>query len=547
MGNNDKSESEKIEEQKKQEILRREVLEEQKKQEALKREIAEEKQLAAEAEKARLAAVMPSGTATPLEGKVTADDKFGYIADLTAYNAMMNMADDIACAVEKRLSEATSWTETDAKQQLIETMKDMMTRAIECEIAKQPRPDPEEITQAITAEIENVLADKTIKQELTQNIADEINRQQSPNLENLIGIVAAKVANVLSDATIKGIITKTIADELKRQPVLNAEEMASAIIVMIDRESALKNLITSARSAGVASQRTANLLIVDSLDLVGADAQLREISSQLEIWKNELQDQDKGLQILMAREEGAPGMMAEPVTIATGLAMVSGILSAVADIAGFFRIDYDVKGREIQLSSIALQARVAGQITKHTVHLPHFFRLASSPVIDDFNQCIRLRRHLVHTMAMVKSRLIDQSGTSSTRERAEAAIARSESVIKAFDEFNKLITSVAAGKDYSPLAVAAIRKYLDTLQITHLLYLAIASSGGDTITSRGLFQSGRVRFLGGGVVCYVLAESNGRIVAADTKTALSHVKFQLNQDSPAVINTLSEVAGSTPK
>jgi hypothetical protein len=452
------------------------------------------------------------------------------------------MADDIACTIEKQLSKATSWKETDTKQQLIETMKDMMARAIECEIAKQPRPNPEEITQAITAEIKNVLADKTKKQELTQSIADEINRRQSPNLESLTGIAAAEAANVLSDATIKGIITKTIADELKRQPVLNADEMAKAIMVMIDRESTPKNLITSASSAGDASQRKANLLIVDSLDLVGADAQLREISSLLEIWKSELQDQNQGLQTLLLSEE-AQDMQAEPVTIATGLAMVSGILSAAADIAGFFRTDYDVKGREIQLTTIALQARVAGKIKTHTVHLPHFFRLASSPVIDNFNQCIRLRRHLVHTMAMVKSRLIDQSGASPTKERAEAAIAQSENVIKTFDEFNKLITSVAAGKDFSPLAAAAIRKHLDTLQITHLLYLAIASSGGDTITSRGLFQSGKVRFLGGGVVCYVLAESNGRIVAADTKTELSHVKFQLNEDSPAIISTWGEGAG----
>jgi hypothetical protein len=64
-----------------------------------------------------------------------------------------------------------------------------------------------------------------------------------------------------------------------------------------------------------------------------------------------------------------------------------------------------------------------------------------------------------------------------TKNQADATYTRSEALLKAFDEFNKELTSVPEGKDYSPLARAAHRQYLDELGITHLLYLTITSIG----------------------------------------------------------------------
>ena len=54
-----------------------------------------------------------------------------------------------------------------------------------------------------------------------------------------------------------------------------------------------------------------------------------------------------------------------------------------------------------------------------------------------------------------------------------------------------------------------MRHYLDRMQITHLLYLGVASSGGDVVLGRGLFGSGKAGYLGGCVITYVLAKMLG--------------------------------------
>ncbi len=408
------------------------LLEQQKAEALLRQEIAEAEKATAEAEKARQAAQLPTGAAKPLEGTITADDKFGYIADLTAYDAMMKMADAIAIKINN--------------------------------------------------------------------------------------------SSLTPDAAI---------------------------------------------------------LIVDSLDFFGADVQLLQLAKQLESWQQELQNQNAEIQKLLPQKiESPPGVGAEALSIAASLAMVSGILSATADIVGYFKIDYDVKGRTINLSTIALQSRVAGKIKNHSVHLLHFHRVESSPVVDAFHQCLQQRRDLIVQMAELKSHVIDPlpaqiatlkatiqsaetaltqlispkddakiaelkstltqqrtelNNAETAKAQADAASTRAETLIKGFDEFNQLITALPEGKSHSLLTAAAIQNHLNTQKITHLLYLTIASSGGDIIIGKGLFQSGRVRFLGGAVVSYVLAQSDGKIVAADTLAELSDIKVRLNQDYPSML------------
>jgi hypothetical protein len=273
------------------------------------------------------------------------------------------------------------------------------------------------------------------------------------------------------------------------------------------------------------------LMIVDSLDFCGPDAELHQVSNQLDFWKRQLEDADKRIQELLK-----PTKL--PLAIMAPLAI--GLLSAAADIIGYFRIDYDIKGRDIKLSDTALRSLVAGRIHKYPVHMLAFHRIPTSGIIDTFNKRIEERTNLRSKMAQLQSQRIDpletnQHKTEEERKElseAKTAYEQAEAVIKAFDDFNKALVSVPAGRSYSPLASAMVRQYLDHIGITHLLYLAVTSSGGESITSHGLFQCGKVGFLSGCVVTYALADCRGQILAADTLSKALYVKFKLGQNSP---------------
>ena len=427
MTNNSMSEEERLLQQRKKETaLRREIAQEEK-------AIAEAQQAIAEANQAKLQAQIPAGEAKPVEGKITTGEKFGYVAELTAYSAIIRKADAIAQTISSRVPE------------------------------------------------------------------------------------------------------------------------------------------------------DARLLIVDSLDFCGPDVQLLQVSSQLDFWTKELRAQDRQIKNLLdAARAPSPLAAFAAESLLPVVPMAVGALSAAADIIGYFRIDYDIKGQEIELCDTALRARVAQGIQNHPVYLSRFHRIPSSAVIAAFNQSIEQRGQLNLTMAQLKSAVIDQltteigrnkqkiqtleaelkklkspeddeeiaekttalgqcrkqlSEAEAAKSQHESAYTRAEALIKGFDEFNKVLTSVPAGKEYSLLANAAIRQYLDEMQITHLLYLTVTSSGGEAITGKGLFQSGRVAFLGGGVVTYVLADCTGKIIAADAVVGSSYVKFNLGQDRPPAIGT----------
>ena len=54
--------------------------------------------------------------------------------------------------------------------------------------------------------------------------------------------------------------------------------------------------------------------------------------------------------------------------------------------------------------------------------------------------------------------------------------------------------------------------------------------GGQAVTDTGLLRRSKASFLGGGVFTFVLANCEGKIIAADSSVGASYVKFNLNQD-----------------
>lgn len=321
----------------------------------------------------------------------------------------------------------------------------------------------------------------------------------------------------------------------------------AAYRAMVDRAADIAREVEK----GLAPGEGARVLIVDSLDFCGPDVQAIQVSAQLDSWLEKLDGRiavmDRMLQQMAEKVGLQTGSILAAVGSAAAAAAAAGELAAVAaDVMGYLRGGYDLGGQAVTLPDASLQALVAGRLDRQrcTVFLPTFCRLEAAgpiPVIEKLNECIRRRDRLASQVAALrglspgKRGQGQETGTGdgekdSARASAsgvEAACKSAELLTGEFAAFNEALTSPTRSGGHPPLAAAALRQCLDRMRITHLLYLGVASSGGDMVLGRGLFGSGKAGYLGGCVVTYVLARTSGEILAADTIAGHSSLKYDL--------------------
>ena len=77
----------------------------------------------------------------------------------------------------------------------------------------------------------------------------------------------------------------------------------------------------------------------------------------------------------------------------------------------------------------------------------------------------------------------------------------------------------------SKLAQAVFREKVHELKITHLLYLGVLSSGGESVTRKWLFGTGTTSYLGGAVISYVLSRIEGDVLASEILPVLYSFGF----------------------
>jgi len=300
------------------------------------------------------------------------------------------------------------------------------------------------------------------------------------------------------------------------------------------------------------------LLVVDSLDFCSLDIQVIQLSPQLAYWEEALGSLVTTIVTTIEGIEKARDKKALPLvafltagpTITAGLEALKGVVGLAADVIGFFRVDYDIRGQTISLSNAALQALVAARIIetnkKCSVFLPAFHRVKLDDkiaVIEALNRCIlqkgTLKQKIADLRKLSPKPVTEGQETEEAKKLAgmlEEICKKAEQVIAEFLEFNKAITSPPQGGGYSALASAAIRQYVDLMHISHLLYLNVTSSGGEMVLGKGLFQSGKIGYIGGCAVTYVLAECSGKIVTANTMINHSTSRYSLSDNNLSAFN-----------
>lgn len=374
-----------------------------------------------------------------------------------------------------------------------------------------------------------------------------------------------------------------------REGVITLDEKAGYLTTVIAYRAMLRLADAAAAAIDALNLREAKILLVDSLEFAAADTAVLQLSAQIGAWKTELKRLNIQLSGMVAAAQKSPVPAGSPLPLeriapafVAGLApsvllpLLTGAVSATADLIGYFKTDYAISGRDVEVSDKALRARVAGKISGATVYWQDYYRIAQSPLLATFAQVTEQQALLRQNLDLLKRTVIDpltarivtlgaeiealQAEAKALKlpdqaERKEelgneiaelgkelaAAVrakrepdllyAQARAVLDVIDGNTAQLTAVPQGQQLSPLGRAALRDYLDVLGITHLLHASVVSAGGEVVTGKNWFLGApQAGYLAGGVICYVLSQVDGAIVAADTLAGTDYLKFKLGQD-----------------
>jgi hypothetical protein len=347
--------------------------------------------------------------------------------------------------------------------------------------------------------------------------------------------------------------------------------------------------ITRGITATVGLGNDVRILIVDRPDYAAGDIPYIEVTSQLSVFEVRCRKQvatNKELADLAMQEEersgdekalsskagttrlaplaAAPPILPAVSTAVTTIPAVPGLVGTAADIAGFFRSDYFSGGHDLSLKSKGLTAAVAGSLKseKRYVYVYNFYSMDTTGpqsklmnmyagMLDCSSRLAQSRNRLLYFISKKTERLAELKLSSNRSpegapigteqamkdligeirqeaawmDRATAEVLASDAIHAELGSFIKMITTAGPGQSGSKLAQAVFREKVHELGITHLLYLGVLASGGETVTRKWLLGSGTVCYMGGAVVSYVLSRVEGEVLASDTLPVLFSFEF----------------------
>ncbi len=252
----------------------------------------------------------------------------------------------------------------------------------------------------------------------------------------------------------------------------------------------------------------------------------------------------------------------QPESVGAAAITLTSLLGAASDIAAFFRVDRELKGRDVTLSERALVADVAGQLEAEEVLVPDLAVAGDRPLVHQIERAQERKAEIAVRLDAISTRLAatevdrEQKKTEWEKLKKEKASAdqvaqakkafeaaggtveklkrretRFETVITAFDSFmNALGTAPAAGGK-SPLEMVAAVDLVRGNENALLLYLDIASQGAELHISKSAWRSGRVSYIGGSVAVFFLVDQKGLVKMAGSMPRSATSSFEGREGS----------------
>ncbi|MFN8474664.1 MAG: hypothetical protein U0822_20910 [Anaerolineae bacterium] len=442
---------------------------------------AEAQKTAAEAQQTTLRTFMPEPQTKPLEGTVQGDDKFGYMAELVARRMLERSAGVIAGKVDAALAARSDSTHVAAPG--------------------SPRSD----------------AIVLLVRDLNLAASDIVWAQVSLQIDVLQRLVADQVARC---------------------------------------ETAL--------GAGQGEGQAKDMLLGPPLGLESLGGALGSVLSTIGVG-------------LAAAGGGSPLS-----AVGAALAAVPPLVGAAGDIVGYFKTNLDIKGKKFGLAWESLAALVAADIKNGAAHVEGFSLLAAPvlsaaggpPAADLMSRYVVLWRDSLRLdqckatisalriadldakIAALKAKIAKEqmhepaassqndvnalSTLQAERDKWQKLSAEAEVLLAAFAKFTEAVAKPGDSQGPPALAQAVLRDEVRRGGTTHLLWLKVASDGGDVITEKKTFsRGGDTAFTGGHAVDYILADTQGRIIAAGSESVIGFMSVDLSDGSTSGIHLVN--------
>lgn len=321
-----------------------------------------------------------------------------------------------------------------------------------------------------------------------------------------------------------------------------------------------------------AAATTPNILMVDSLNLLEQYALLQALRTQLtglaalvqaQVAANEALkplpkqpaaqpgqpaagDEEEGAidkAILEMAQEAAAAMVVPALAgagllagdVATTMTAVSGLVGAAAGVAAWFRNEYAIAGQAVEIQQNTARLLVAGALQGQKVFWAGFQPTVKSDLLGLLDAVVKDSHALIASTANVAgwaSQL--DAGESKTAMNAMLTASKTllETVNKSIDDL--LAQPAAGGPSKMTRALVAEQMGGGAVAYSHYLYVQVEASGGQTVTEKSLWHSGRVTYAGGGVLSYLLADRDGCIVAAGALPMFSTMAMRNGKEATAV-------------
>lgn len=215
---------------------------------------------------------------------------------------------------------------------------------------------------------------------------------------------------------------------------------------------------------------------------------------------------------------------------------LSGVTGSLANLLALFRSDYTLYPVTTTIDSNTLYTAIAHFLVKSRRQVLPF-----PPISTDDNEpsLLTLINNLIRKLNTIASEPNLPDILKNLEDELRKAFLPAPPSIKQANSSDQVQTN---GKTESVLARALLSEYLSRAEhSTHQLTARVTAVGSDMISRKQLFSSGRLLFIGGCTIEYMLAKADGRIVAADLVQSSEQITLDLNR------NTISFTTLTEPK
>jgi hypothetical protein len=249
----------------------------------------------------------------------------------------------------------------------------------------------------------------------------------------------------------------------------------------------------------------------------------------------------------------------------TTLPSIAGAAGAAPDISGYFRSDNSFREQDFSVKTEGLIAAVAGSLKseKRYVYVYNLYSMDTTGpqsklmnmyagVLDCSSRLAQSRNRLLYFIGKKTEMLAEQKISlknlrggktaaeseqeittlkeeikreTSWLDQANMEVLASDAIHRELGMFVKNVTTADTVQPASKLAQAVFREKVHELGITHLLYLGVLSSGGESVTRKWLLGTGTTSYLGGAVASYVLSRVGGEVLASEILPAMYSFGF----------------------